>query len=296
MSIKVVFLMFIFLSAIAMAETVDVGRRAEKIVVDSKNNADKIPIFSVENQDGMRNNVLEKAANNLIHSSEMKREAPFIASSPHQSATSEFPMSQAMISEQQFGNWGFNLNSPVVYMENKSVGDDKRNDINSVFSYKNIVEDVRVGLGEDVYDKLTWMYYDIKELDTWIYANVMSYDSSENNLMSEFWRFIGVDAQVNAMIIFGGGQTLAGEAVGFQNGVNKGRGGESHTKVVLDLSSQNPVNIEVVENGYFKFVLKYLTIKNVIYFLLSILGAGLFFRVFRFFVKQDKTTRFRKYG
>jgi len=288
--------MFIFLSAIAMAETVDVGRRAEKIVVDSKNNSEKIPVVSVENQDGIRNNGLEKAVNNLIHSSEMKREAPFIASSSHQSATSEFPMSQAMISEQQFGNWGFNLNSPVVYMENKSIGDDKRNDINPVFSYKNIVEDVRVGLGEDVYDKLTWMYYDIKELDTWIYANVMSYDSSENNLMSEFWRFIGVDAQVNAMIIFGGDQTLAGEAAGFQNGVNKGRGGESHTKVVLDLSSQNPVNIEVVENGYFKFVLKYLTIKNVIYFLLSILGAGLFFRVFRFFVKQDKTTRFRKYG
>jgi len=279
-----------------MAETVDVSQRAEKIVVDSKNNADKMPVVSVENQDGIRYNGLEKAANNLIHSSDMKREAPFIASSPHLSAASEFPMSQAMISEQQFGNWGFNLNSPVVYMENKSIGDDKRNDINPVFSYKNIVEDVRVGLGEDVYGKLTWIYYDIKEFDALIYSNLMIYDSKVNNLAGEFWRFIGVDAQVNAMIIFGDGQTLAGEAAGFQNGVNKGRGGESHTKVVLDLSSQNPVNIDVVENGYFKFVLKYLTIRNVIYFLLSILGAGLFFRVFRFFVKQDKATRFRKYG
>lgn len=287
MSIKVVFLIFIFLSAIAKAEAVDVNNRDEKTVVDSKNNTDKMPVVSDENQDGTRNSGFEKSANNLMDNSDIRREAPFMASSPRQLAASEFPTSQAMISEQQAGNWGFNSNSPVVHLGNEGISGDKQNYKNPGFSYKNIVEDVRVGLGEDVYGKLTWMYYDIKELDAWIYENVMSYESGESNLMGEFWQFIGVDAQVNAMIIFGGGQAFAGDAAGFQHGVSQRRGSESHSKVVLNLSSQNPVNIDVVENGYFKFVMKYLTIKNVIYFLLSILGAGLIFRIFRFFVKQD---------
>lgn len=287
MFVKVVFLIFIFLSPIATAETVEVNKRDKKNVIDSKDNAAEIPAGSFRELDSTKNGGVEKDSNSLIHNLEISHEAPLSSGFTRQSVITRFPTSQAMTSGQQVGNLGFSANFPGAYLENEAANGNNLNDNNPGFSYKNLFEDVRTGLGEDVYGKLTWIYYDIKEFDALIYSNLMVYDSKISNLAGEFWKFIGVDAQVSAMIIFGDGQMFSGDAAGSHHAINQGRGGESHNKVVLDLSAQNPVNIDVVENGYFKFILKYLTIRNVVYVLLGILGAGLIMRVFKFFVKQD---------
>jgi hypothetical protein len=156
-----------------------------------------------------------------------------------------------------------------------------------VFSYKNLLEEVQTGLGEGVYGKLVWTYYDLKDLDDRIYASMVGYDLSAIKLLGKLEQFIGVDSQVNAMIVFGSGGGIMGKSIGVGNGENQDANKSSNSKVILDFSQRSVAEKNEVDTGRFQFILKHLTIKSFIYSLLILMGVGMAWRMFRFFIKQD---------
>jgi len=146
-------------------------------------------------------------------------------------------------------------------------------------AYKNLLEQVRFGLGEGVYSKLIWTYYDLKDLDDRIYSSLTGFDLSGAGFLGKLPAFVGVNDQINALIVLGHGNRVAG----LENGDNKSPGG----KVVLDFSAQNLVGDNDAKSEEVRLFFKYFSIKNIVYVLLSVLGFGLLRRIFKFFVKQD---------
>ncbi|WP_415878905.1 hypothetical protein [Methylomonas sp. TEB] len=156
-----------------------------------------------------------------------------------------------------------------------------------VFSSKKLLDELRDSLGEGIYSKLVWTYYDLKDLDSRIYASMVGYDLSGSNLLGKLQQFIGVNEHVNAMIVLGSSVGVAGQPVGVGNEKNQVANNSSSSKVVLDFSQRGFFSKDEIDAGRFQIVLRYLTIKNIIYSLLSLMGVGMVWRMFRFFIKQD---------
>ncbi|WP_020485068.1 hypothetical protein [Methylomonas sp. MK1] len=154
-----------------------------------------------------------------------------------------------------------------------------------VFSSKKFLDEVRDSLGEGIYSKLVWTYYDLKDLDDRIYASMVGYDLSSSNFLGKLQQFIGVDENLNAMMVFKSSLGITGKP----DGVGDSKNQESNTssKVILDFSQHNFARKEEVDTGRLQYILKHLTIKNIIYSLLSLMGGGMLWRLFRFFIKQD---------
>jgi hypothetical protein len=169
-----------------------------------------------------------------------------------------------------------------------SAGDMKAyGDSDDLFSYKSILDEVRDGLGEGVYSKLAWTYSGIKDLDDKIYASMVGYDLSGSDFLGKLHQFIGVDQQLSAMIFFSDSLGRMQEPFGAISGENKGANKGGNSKVVLDFSLENFARNEGVDTGRIQLILSHLTIKNFVYSLLSLMGAGMVWRMFRFFLKQD---------
>lgn len=184
------------------------------------------------------------------------------------------------LAQSTFGVQEFSHAGSAEGVEKYSYSDD-------IFSYKNLLEEVQSGLGEGVYSKLVWTYYDLKDLDERIYASMVRYDLSSSNLLGKFQKFIGVDEQVNAMMVFGSGVGTMGNSIGGGSGENQDANSGSSSKVVLDFSQRNFTKIDEVDTGRVQYLLKHLTIKNIAYGLLVLMGVGMVWRIFRFFIKQD---------
>ncbi|NOV28426.1 hypothetical protein [Methylomonas sp. ZR1] len=154
-----------------------------------------------------------------------------------------------------------------------------------VFSSKKLLDELRDSLGEGIYSKLVWTYYDLKDLDSRIYASMVGYDLSGSNLLGKLQQFIGVDENLNAMIVFKSTIGITPKPEGAGDRINQDSGRNS--KVILDFSQRNFARKEEVDTGRLQYILKYLTIKNFVYSLLALMGFGSVWRMFRFFVKQD---------
>jgi hypothetical protein len=155
------------------------------------------------------------------------------------------------------------------------------------FSYKNMLYEVQIGLGDDIYNKLVWTYYDIKDIDDLIYSRMAEYDFNGSDFVGKFRQFVGLDSQMSAMIVLGGRSYDTANMSQPESFLNKIGHKDGGGKVVLDFSYENIPHTDAIETSRIYAMFKYFTIKNCIYFLLSVMGVGMLRRVFRFFIRQD---------
>lgn len=278
-----------FLSAF-FTDTVAVGVPAESVLYNSKAKDGKEKVQAA--QDGIEDvigplDIKKDIAN--IHEHEIGAEYVSVKVSPSESTVEIYSVSRPIFRQQE------NINKPTNFSfdardfshANAAEVIETYSYSGDVFSYKNLLDEVRTGLGEGVYRKLVWTYYDLKGLDDRIYTSMVGYDLSSSNLLGKFQQFIGVDEHVNAMIVFNSSVGISGKPVGVGNGENQDSNKSSSSKVVLDFSQRNFARKEEIDTGRLQYILKHLTIKNIIYSLLSLLGVGMIWRMFRFFIKQD---------
>lgn len=154
--------------------------------------------------------------------------------------------------------------------------------------YEDVLDSVRDTIGDTTYSKLLWTYYDIKEIDNLIYAKMAQYDFSRSVVAEGYRGINGLNHQFGATIMVSNPLAVPSGNAMFQDDIAKPVQG-SNGKVVLNITEQNLGNIEreTIDNSYFAFILRIMTIKNIIYAMLTVFTSGLLLRVFRFFIKQD---------
>lgn len=219
------------------------------------------------------------------HGAELNFEKSPDKSLSNEPAMEEFSASRSLFIEQDVANRAQDpdLRAMDYFQSKMGMPASKYSYADEKLAFKNLLEQVRFGLGEGVYSKLIWTYYDLKDLDDRIYSSLAGYDLSGAGFLGKLPKFVGVNDQINALIILGYGAPVNGKAGGVESGNNKSSG----SKVVLDFSSQNiPVNDDS-QSEKARLFFKYFTIKNILYSLLSVLGFGMVWRIFRFFMKQD---------
>ncbi|QBC28708.1 hypothetical protein U737_18340 [Methylomonas sp. LW13] len=222
-----------------------------------------------------------------IHSHEIAVQNIRAKVSPDELAVDDSSISRPIFRQQE------NINKPAqfsFFVPDFSDADLVRgrggyNYSDDVFSSKKLLDELRDSLGEGIYSKLVWTYYDLKDLDSRIYASMVGYDLSGSNLLGKLQQFIGVDENLNAMIVFKSSIGITPKPEGAGDRINQDSGRNS--KVILDFSQRNFARKEEVDTGRLQYILKYLTIKNFVYSLLALMGFGSVWRMFRFFVKQD---------
>lgn len=283
------FILMAFLSAF-FTDSVAIGVLAESVLYNSKAKDDKEKIQAAP--EGIKDVIGSVDIKNdiaKIHEHEIGAENIRANVSPSESAVEVYSVSRPIFRQQEninklakfyFDARDFSHANTVEVIETYNYSDD-------VFSYKNLLDEVRAGLGEGIYSKLVWTYYDLKDLDDRIYASMVGYDLSSSNLLGKFQQFIGVDEHVNAMIVFKSSVGISGKPIGVGSGENQDGNKSSSSKVVLDFSQHSFARIEEVDTGRLQYILKHLTIKNIVYSLLSLMGVGMVWRLFRFFVKQN---------
>ncbi|MBD9360705.1 hypothetical protein [Methylomonas fluvii] len=114
---------------------------------------------------------------------------------------------------------------------------------------------------------------------------MVGYDLSGSNLLGKLQQFIGVDENLNAMIVFKSSLGITGKPDGF--GGSKNQDFNNSSKVILDFSQRNFARKEDVDIGRLQYILRYLTIRNIIYGLLGLMGGSMVWRIFRFVIEQD---------
>lgn len=179
------------------------------------------------------------------------------------------------------------LDNKSFYPVKKNQDLKKYNFQDDFFSYKNMLYEVQIGLGDEIYDKLVWTYYGIKDIDDLIYSRMAEYNFNGSDFVGKFRQFVGLDSQMSAMIVLGGRSYDAANMSQFENFSNKTNHKDGGGKVVLDFSYENISHADAIEISRIYAIFKYLTIKNFIYFLLGVMGISMLRRVFRFFIKQD---------
>ncbi len=148
--------------------------------------------------------------------------------------------------------------------------------------FKQINEDLRTTVGEDMYAKMVWAYRDVKELDNWIYATI-----DQSGLFAQGSFLMNLNEQLFA------GLTTTDEARGnleaSENSFNDWQKGlqTQQAREVKSVLDKEALRANMENQSVFYIYLQYLTPLNFIYFTLVI--AALFYggRFFRFMLSQQ---------
>ena len=185
-----------------------------------------------------------------------------------------------------------NAGKPSVYPRSIDGTGDLKGFVNfessPKISYSGMLDSVRDTIGDSAYSKLLWTYYDIKEIDNLIYTKMAQYDFSHSVFSEGFRSINGLNQQFGASIMVSNRLGAPNENPMFQGEFNK-TPSSAGGKTVLNIPEQSLENVQsdVLENSYFALILRFLTVKNLIYAMLAAFLGGLLLRVVRFFIKQD---------
>ena len=155
-------------------------------------------------------------------------------------------------------------------------------------SFAQIREDLRELVGDEVYSKMIWAYRDFKELDHSIYAELSQYEVIVQEWLVEVQEIFGLNDQLRAELILP--ETPDAEASRLRVAAIQSQHDTTEdnlaSRLKADSLNQATVVDFEVESKLFQ-IIKYITIKNFLYLLLSILGAVYCAKFFKFLVRQQ---------
>ncbi len=157
-------------------------------------------------------------------------------------------------------------------------------------SFTQLRDDLREVVGDEVYSKMIWAYQDLKALDNSIYAELSQYEVMVQEWLVEVQEIFGLNDQLRAELILP--DTPDAEASRLRVAAI-----ESHhetaednlaSRLKADRLNQDLARAVDFENQSKLFqIVKYLTIKNFLYLLLSVVGVVYFAKFFKFLVRQQ---------
>jgi hypothetical protein len=153
----------------------------------------------------------------------------------------------------------------------------------TVDPFDQLHDEIRLMVGEDMYAEMAWTYLDAKKLENWIYATV-----DQTGLFARDSLIVGLNDQLMASL------TSLGMA-GAKSQTVASMGQLSAQRVVGQVdpfnAAKSTVDPEVMkaalegQSGFFQ-VLKYLTVRNLWYAMLSMIMLIYAGKCFKFFVRQ----------
>lgn len=146
-----------------------------------------------------------------------------------------------------------------------------------------IHDELRLMVGEEVYAKMVWTYLDIKRLDNWIYETTSQLALfSQQTLGSE--GIVGLSNQLKADLFFLG---LMGSDSGRITSAPPGGRIDAIQAMAVAEQVNQVVTTGTVLEGKFFGILKYLTILNFVYLILTVIALIYTAKLFNFLVKQQ---------
>lgn len=157
-------------------------------------------------------------------------------------------------------------------------------------SFTQIREDLRELVGDEVYNKMIWAYQDLKVLDNSIYAELSQYEVMVQEWLVEVQEIFGLNDQLRAELILP--ETPDAEAsrlrVATIESFHEAAENNLASRLKADRLNQDIAMAVDFENQSKLFqIFKYLTIKNFLYLLLSVVGVIYLGKFFKFLVRQQ---------
>ncbi len=155
--------------------------------------------------------------------------------------------------------------------------------------FEQLHDEVRLLVGQDIYDQLVWSYADIKSFDNWIYATLSQYELAGEPLFGASQGLNGLDDQLRAHLVFLGINGSANSTTAWNHDADRTIAVTPvDTKNVLaEYQTQILYSRVEPQAGWFVRVLEYLTIKNLLYLVLSIMSVVFLLRAIRFLLRQQ---------
>lgn len=165
----------------------------------------------------------------------------------------------------------FNSDNPAQSMPEAGVN-----------ALKQMNEGLRTLVGEELYSRMVWAYLDVKELDDWIYASI-----DQSGLFSQDSFLMGLNDR-----LFAGLATFTGQSVGGENGNSAFNDWQKEIQTqqgrdVKSVMDKEAMRANLDSQSLFFAYLKYLTLLNFIYLILTILALVYVGRFCRFMIRQQ---------
>lgn len=209
---------------------------------------------------------------------------PTPITNPTQSKTPEY---LKQVSPQFFqGMPGGNGLGLLPYDAGRQPGFDLNENVEDPFAQMR--EELIALVGEDVYDKMVWTFWDLKEFDSALYAKISQYDLLIQEWVVSVQEIFGLNDQMRAeWMIFGNADAytirLRAESLNSQHS-------QMQQSVIDGLSEQRLKHATIADvetHSLFFNAIKYLTLNNLLYLMLFLLGLVLVAKLFRFMVRQQ---------
>ncbi|MCK9606025.1 MAG: hypothetical protein M0R33_06185 [Methylomonas sp.] len=146
-------------------------------------------------------------------------------------------------------------------------------------------DEMRLTVGEDIYAKMVWTYLDAKQLDNWINTTI---DQSE--LFAQDSLIVGLNNQLMASLTSLGLARSNGRNYLLEESLRTTRQGERQANELngaKQIVNDALMKAEFERQSYFFGVLKYLTVGNFLYLLLSIMILAYFVKLIKFLIRQQ---------
>ncbi|MCQ8129172.1 hypothetical protein [Methylomonas rivi] len=181
--------------------------------------------------------------------------------------------------------WGLGMSADNASLGNESRHAGEHNQmVNDPFA--ELHDEMRLLVGEDMYAKMVWTYLDVKQLDNWIYATI-----KQSELFARDSLIVGINDQLmvgltSLGLVGSNDRNLAFEeqlAAGNQENGRQINGLNNAEQMINDAV----MRAEFERNSSFFGVLKYLTVNNFLYLLLSVLVSVYLVKLVRFLIRQQ---------
>jgi len=157
-------------------------------------------------------------------------------------------------------------------------------------SFTQIREDLRELVGDEVYSKMICAYQDLKALDNSIYAELSQYEAIVQEWLVGVQEIFGLNDQLRAELILPETPDAKASLLRVAAIESHHEAAENNlaSRLKTDRLNQDIAMAVDFENQSKLFqIVKYLTIKNFLYLLLSVVGVVYFAKFFKFLVRQQ---------
>ena len=145
-------------------------------------------------------------------------------------------------------------------------------------------DQARLMLGEEVYAKIAWTYFDLKQVDEWIYSTTSQISLDGYQRFFPFSSLFRLDEHLQAGVVLGTAEQK--QWLNQNNTATLGLGSQSAQAVLADYQ-KSIANVDRDNDSFFFSILKYLTILNLLYGMLAGLALVFLGKGFNFLIRLN---------
>ncbi len=149
-------------------------------------------------------------------------------------------------------------------------------------------DDLRLMVGDEMYSRMVWSYWDVKQLDNLIYAEMSQYDLLVQQWLADAQDIFGLNDQLRANLVLPG--TTDSEAGRLRLASLNRQHAHLQQTLSAGLSADKLDQVRMTgfdnQSLFFMFY-QYLTFRNFFYMISSLLGFVYVARLFKFLLRQQ---------